>query len=512
MLKALIVTVTLSSLGILGPSLLDDILGKPGIAHGQPVELPPISPTAPEKQTVPPVSIFSPLPSQGLTDELNRRAMEAVRKSPIRSNAVIGIHHVTLNEKLFFDTLLKPPTNNVPPVAFQLSETFSTIIITERLLTSDLGLIWSGHIHKNPRSSGLFRVDTKERTISGEIRIAGTLYEIRPGEKGSYVIFTIDTKRLPPDHSKNWSTKDAKKRVPAGLFPPATEVLSLALFPFVIDVMVLYTQNAINADPSYDIARQVCDAMTQAAGSFLNSGITNAKLRLVHHERITFPESGSLETDAINLRDPTNPHSMSTHTKRSTHGADLVSLWVGDGDDCGRAEAIIQPGGSGALAFSVVRRNCATAELAFAHELGHLMGAYHDRFDAQAADDPNRNYGYTFPEGKWRTIMGLNRKDCQPACSREIYWSNPAKSFPPPPNLGSPMGRPDDAPRIDCRDKNADPTSGDPCDGPANNVVTLNNNAEAVSKFTPTGNIGTVTCSSGADSGPPAVPSGLDVR
>jgi hypothetical protein len=464
-----------------------------------------------------PSPIFIPLPQEEL-NKLNRRAMEQVQRSPIRSAAVIDIHHVRLNEGRLFDEVLHLPPSRIPPIKFQVSSTVSVTLITDQLQKSDYGLMWAGHIQENPKASMLLRADTNARTISGEIRAEGIVYEIRPSHNKSHAIFTIDTKRLPPDHSPDWNNTDPTNRVPTKLFPHTQEVLSLVLNPYIIDVMVLYTQNAINVDPARSIAGHVCDAMTQIQQSFIDSGITNARLRLVHHQQITFPESGSIEQDAMNFRDPSYPSRAGIQDYfqlRTRHGADLMSLWVGDGNACGSAEVIIQPGGSGALAFSIVRRNCATVGLSFAHELGHLMGTYHDRFDAEAGDSVARNYGYTWPAKNWRTIMGENRRNCQPTCARLRFWSNPAKNYPPPPNppnLGDPMGRRDDAPRTDCTDRTGDPSVGPQCDGPANNVATINNNAAAVSQFTSTGSLGSISCGPAGDITSPVGPVNLDIR
>jgi hypothetical protein len=441
--------------------------------------------------------------------------MEEVKKSTIRSNSVIGVHHVKLNEQKLFDEVLKAPSSNVPPVLFTLSEDTSVMVVTDRLRTTDHGLSWVGHIQDNPRSSVLILADTKTRTISGDIRIDGKVYEIRPGERGSYAVFAIEPSRLPPDHSSEWYETPSGSHVPRDLFPstatshvprslsPSTATMGIS--PPVIDVMVLYTQKAINADLSYNIAQQICDAIAQVNESFIDSGVT-ARVRLVHRGRINFIESGDPMTDAQHLMEKTFG-SKSAHTNRSKYGADLVSLWIGDEgvDMCGASYAIIQPGGSGSarLAFSVVRRNCATDKLTFAHELGHLMGAYHDRFNAGASTDPNHNYGYILPDKNWKTIMAVDRMDCPlvssnnhegtvttiHSCVRLKVWSNLAKTS----SAGDAMGRPDEIDPTGCATKDLDIL----CDGPADNATTLNDNASAVSQFKPTKVLGNVSCSIG---------------
>lgn len=474
-----------------------------------------------------------PLPPQDI-NELNQRAMEVVKKSPIRSNTVIGVHHIKLSEHKLFDEffpLVSSDPATAPPVVFALSERTSVMVVTDRLRTTDIGLSWVGHIQNNPRSSVLFLADTKTRTISGEIRIDGKIYEIRPGESGSYAVFEIEPSRFPPEHSFEWHETPSGSHVPRSLFPSAETTGTMGIFRPVIDVMVLYTQEAIDADadPNHNIAKQICDAITQVKESFFDSGVTPL-LRLVHHERIDFPESGNPETDARNLRDSTFEKSKSAHGNRSTYGADLVSLWIGDkvadkGDICGAAQAIIQPGesGSGGFAFSVVRRNCAIANLSFAHELGHLMGANHDRFGPGADTWPGHNYGYIRPDKNWKTIMAVDRverMDCplvsstnpdgtvttKHSCVRVKYWSNPARTYPPPPSAGDAMGCP-----------NGTPT----CGGPADNASTLNGNADAVSNFTPTAtpitirDLGYVSCNvinTGGDVTPPVAPANIRIQ
>ena len=492
--KDLIVTIAALLLGSLGVLLTGCTFSDPGIPGRQShIETPPTTSVADGNMTPSFLVSLPPLPPLDL-NELNQRAMETVKKSPIRSNSVIGIHHINLSEHKLFDEffpLVSSDPAAAPPVVFALSALNSVMVVTDRLRTTDGGLSWVGHIQNNPRSSVLFLADTKTRTISGEIRIDGKIYEIRPGERRSYAVFAIEPSRLPPEHSSEWYETPSESHVPRNLFPTtATRGDS----PPVIDVMVLYTQEAIDADhdPSSNLATQICYAITQINESFFDSGVTPL-VRLVHHGKIDFPESGQTEQDAMNLADYTFEQSKSAHRNRKKYGADLVSLWVGDGDanDCGAAQVIIQPGGSGALAFSVVRRNCAITDLGFAHELGHLMGAHHDRFDAKADTSTDRNYGYIRPDKDWMTIMAVdvNRTDCplKPnnvhSCERVKYWSNPAKSYPPPPSAGDAMGSLDTITPIGCR--TSDPVTT-PCDGPADNTTTLNNNASAVSRFMPT--------------------------
>ena len=218
-----------------------------------------------EEKMPPSFSVFSPLPTQEL-NKLNQQAMAEAKKSRIRSNSVIGIHHVKLDAKKLFDEVFPKFTPADPSIAplveFILTKDASVFIVTDRVKAVDGSRTWVGHIQNNLRSSALFMANTKTQTISGEIRTDGIVYEIKPGKNDSYAIFAVDTRRLPPDHSSKGDRKLLASRAPRELLTftnggGAPRKLSPVLTPGispVIDVMVLYTQAAIDADTSEDIA------------------------------------------------------------------------------------------------------------------------------------------------------------------------------------------------------------------------------------------------------------------
>ena len=84
---------------------------------------------------------------------------------------------------------------------------------------------------------------------------------------------------------------------------------------------------------------------------------------------------------------------------------------------------------------------------AFAHQLGHLLGADHDRFDCQQGSDRQRsNFGFVSVASGVRTIMASDLA-CNAAgveCPALPYWSNPDVSHNGT-RLGVPAGQPDAA-------------------------------------------------------------------
>jgi hypothetical protein len=151
---------------------------------------------------------------------------------------------------------------------------------------------------------------------------------------------------------------------------------------------------------------------------------------------------------------------------RDTHNADAVSFWVEDGgSSCGIAwlMVIVSPLFE-SFAFSVVDRECATGNYTFGHELGHNMGAHHDRYVTTGNGAYPYSHGYVYTPDRWRTIMAYNTecRDLGFNCTRIQHWSNPDINYNGVPT-GVPAGQPDSA----------------------DNRLTLNNTAYTVANFRP---------------------------
>jgi hypothetical protein len=153
---------------------------------------------------------------------------------------------------------------------------------------------------------------------------------------------------------------------------------------------------------------------------------------------VDYDETGDMTTDLNCITSSSDSCLDQIHTWRDTYGADLVCLWVEDGGIyCGLAWVTATV----SYAFSVVDRGCATGNSSFAHELGHNMGATHDRANASNPGAYDYSYGYQDPGGNWRTIMAYN---CPGWCTRLQYWSNPDVMYTSVP-MGVPEGQPDAA-------------------------------------------------------------------
>ena len=148
---------------------------------------------------------------------------------------------------------------------------------------------------------------------------------------------------------------------------------------------------------------------------------------LPHDNPIEFPtfKETDAETDLEHLENCSDGVLDNACTVRvGPKGASLFVLIVSSGNSaCGVASRVMATKDEG---FAIVRADCALANLSFAHEIGHLLGANHNP-DVDDPDGPCVDFGRGhFEQGKWRTIMSY---DVGCNCPRVPYWSNPNLSL-----------------------------------------------------------------------------------
>ena len=118
--------------------------------------------------------------------------------------------------------------------------------------------------------------------------------------------------------------------------------------------------------------------------------------------------------------------------------------------------------------FSVTKYSCATGYFSFGHELGHNMGAHHDRGTTNTCGNSDYRYGYRDPAGQYRSILAYScatgQCDNNPggSCTRSQFFSHPD----PTGWNGKPAGY----------------SSGDPL-GETNNAKKINDSAAIIAGF-----------------------------
>jgi len=208
--------------------------------------------------------------------------------------------------------------------------------------------------------------------------------------------------------------------------------------PYVIDLLVVYTQEAkTERGGDANIQSLISDAVDTTNQALYNSQIP-ITIRLVHSEQIDYTTSGNLETDKIRLANPTDGFMDTIPALRAQWGADLVSLISNDAGSGGNGFIPILNGNQNdTYAFTAIDENSISdSNLTMAHELGHNLGAGHER-DNPTSPAPGiypYSYGYRFQGTDGITYHDIMSYD--PGLGIP-YYANPAITY-----AGVPEGKP----------------------------------------------------------------------
>ena len=215
--------------------------------------------------------------------------------------------------------------------------------------------------------------------------------------------------------------------------------------PAAIDVLVAYTPLAESSAGGQDaIEAEAAQAIAVTNGAFLTSGI-NAQVRLVHTMQLS-AEISVGSAGLTQLRSTSDGIADEVHAVRDLVKADLVAAIASNSDGgCGIGYLFNQLTTAWAPnAFTVSALDCAVSNLTFPHELGHNLGAHHDRYVANGGNSlfPH-GYGFVDAPDGWRTIMAYNDQCAALAvhCTRLARYSNPEQTYNGDP-VGVPAGQP----------------------------------------------------------------------
>ncbi len=244
----------------------------------------------------------------------------------------------------------------------------------------------------------------------------------------------------------------------------------------VVDVAVFYTPAVREDAGGTDPAEALIDLMAAEANqAFLDSG-ARVRVALVAVEEVSYRER-FLSADLRHLFFRDDGYLDGVHAVRDRVGADIVVL-------------VTLTRGGIAFAMREVSTDFEDRALAvvgadsspgvFAHELGHVMGLLHDRYEecGKTCDSPALPYGYGYvnqrgfepgapTSARWRTVMSLNGQ-CEEEnvdCVSLLRFSNPGQT-----HGGDPLGAPGFAPSAEVT-------------GPSNAVRALNRARDVVSRF-----------------------------
>jgi hypothetical protein len=310
--------------------------------------------------------------------------------------------------------------------------------VLEQATDSGTGsLVWVGQIRETakarPNLSREVRHDAansailvrRDGTVTGNVRVDGQLYRIRPLPDGGHAVVEVDESRMPADHPAEFAdlpniTMDRPGTRAAG----SGDFTAMAIDPGTTETIRILVAATNQAVTGYGGNMQ---ALVELAVAESNQGYANSNvginLVLAGYTTVTYTESGSFSTDLSRFRGTSDGYMDGIHATRDQLAADVALIVLNNSSSCGLASGI---GSTASTAFASAYWDCITGYYSFAHEIGHLQSARHD----PAADPTTTPYayghGYRAPNNAWRTVMAYA---CTGGCPRLNYWSNPDVTY-----------------------------------------------------------------------------------
>lgn len=264
------------------------------------------------------------------------------------------------------------------------------------------------------------------KQVYGSIHSGGKSYRLRPlhGTLHTLSLMKPDSTPLLEPLREN-----PTHRLPTLMLPQAASPDA----PFEYTVLIAYTEAARKEAGGSSAIEAVAQlAIDDANDAYRNSNIA-LRGRLAHIYEETGYVEGTIYDDIRRLEDPADGFLDDIHILRNRYHADIAILFIRF-DKYGGIAATISA--SQAEAFAVVASSKATSTsiFAFAHEIGHLQGAGHNK-------ERNTNHVYSYGHGYcnqtdgWRTIMSytiwVGPKGSETSlCPRVIpYFSNPSVTY-----------------------------------------------------------------------------------
>jgi Metallo-peptidase family M12B Reprolysin-like len=318
------------------------------------------------------------------------------------------------------------------------------------------GYIWAGEVDGDDPSFVTLVINNN--SVLGQIQKGGRLYSIEPVSGRLHRIIEIDESRIlkdmhPPLPAEAIQHKSGAAESPAKAADSQSVTNIRVLVANTITARSECVAGGTVAQDQQCMQARINLAISLANQAFARSGVLIKFVRVGEQVEVSYDDVNSYGKNSSNnyigllcdlsnflcgYNNQTNKFAP-VRTRREQFDADLVVLMRKAGAGCGVAFAPNPPTASTSnTGFSVVTStkggfyNCIEGNT-FAHETGHNMGLFHDRYVEAAASNAKFNYGYvdSAPAGRFREIMSYPDK-CAAAgvsCARIPYMSTPLKLY-----------------------------------------------------------------------------------
>ena len=312
------------------------------------------------------IAVSGPTFSQQLPLFIDVPATDAARSQPL-SPTVVRSRTVLLDRAVLPDTTAR--SGDRISLNFFPDAQFDFVVESLTARSADRYVLM-GRLADDPFSSVSFAVNGE--VTQGNVRsLEHGQYHLRYDADSQHRVEEIDPTRFPncgtgPEHA-----------LPREVGPQPPLVLRGG--PYTADVLVVYTPAARIAAGGVPAIEALIElSISETNDAYVNS-LIDLSLELAGTFEVGYNESAGFSPALSSLASATDGIMDEVHVAREATGADLVSLFIDNGEFCGLAYLMttLSPAFASS-AFSVEWYSCAAGNLTFAHELGHNMGAAHD--------------------------------------------------------------------------------------------------------------------------------------
>lgn len=266
--------------------------------------------------------------------------------------------------------------------------------------------IYQGFLIEDPMAYVFLRED--QQGVSGSIHTRGQQINLEAigFKKSLWTSIQGITEDLPSAHQL-LHPEPTRMAPPA---PPASDSTSE------IDVYILYSTEykaSFSSDSALDA--EIKTRIAESNQIYANSQIRQKLVLLGHRLAAEIP-------DTLTSGSAVGTYNIATRMRDST-GADLVSFWTLNGS----AGSGSNFNGYASACWSTTKKANIQGIFTFTHELGHNMGAKHDRttyeLEGRTAELGQDLYHFGMWWNTYRTVMSYS--NCPGSCPRIPYFSNP---------------------------------------------------------------------------------------
>lgn len=299
--------------------------------------------------------------------------------------------------------------------SFQLTLSPGQDILLHQTSRVERGDTWTMNAKIQGSSTGYGFFHFNGEYLTAKIHLDDQVYHLMPKGNQYWNWEVVDLRILDQDSTscieEDTHEEDSheERPIPASTEPPAGNST--------IDVIVIYSENYASqfSNDAGLLQAEVDTRIAEANQIYQNSGI-GIDLVLLHHQAVDMPDNLSSGGDVDN-------YSIATQL-REDYGADLVAFWNVNGS-AGSAQNY---SGSSSNAYSTAKKSRVQSGYTFVHEIGHNMGAKHDR---QTYIDQGRGseltqsaYKYGLSFDTYRSVMSYDNCSTS-SCDRIMNFTNP---------------------------------------------------------------------------------------